>query len=102
LLAIRQLSWWSRKELHWYAHGSFISNVLGVSFVCSWSFTALQDTVGSPPLVDDVGWYEDACHGISLSWSLLPTCKLVFSNMMEIGIFLANKRWVASCFSSAP
>ena len=31
LLAIRQLSWWLKKESHWYSHGSFIFNDLGVS-----------------------------------------------------------------------
>ena len=40
LSVIRQPSWWSKKEPHWYLHESFISNDLGTSSCncgCSWS-----------------------------------------------------------------
>ena len=92
LLAIRQLSWWSRKELHWNLHESFISNGLGVSFVCSWSFTALRDTVGRP-LINNV------CHDVGASHHLGPYCrhvgwsfrrwwKQVYSVLYEVGCTL--------------
>ena len=96
LLAIRQLSWWSRKELHWNLHESFISNGLGVSFVCSWSFTALWDTVGRPLI-------ENVRHDVVASRHLGPYCRrasLSFEDD-ESRCTRANTRWVAPFFSLA-
>ena len=81
LLAIRQLSWWSRKELHWNLHENFIFNGLGVSFV----FMAVHSLTRHHRQTIDrecTPW----CGGISSSWSLLPTCELVFLKMMKAGV----------------
>ena len=72
LLALHQPPWWSSKELHWCLRESFISNDLGVSFVWPWSFTALQDTVGSEPFIDDVCWHENVRHDVVASHCLGP------------------------------
>ena len=47
LLAIRQPSWRSKNELHWYLHESFIFNDLEMSFVWPWSLLDLRDTIDS-------------------------------------------------------
>ena len=79
LLTIRQPSRWSRKELHWNLHESFISNVLGMSS-CARGYS--WDTVSWPLLIYDVCWYEEASRYLG------PCCR-------HAG------RCVASCFSSA-
>jgi hypothetical protein len=68
LSAIRQPYWWSRRELSWYSHGSFISNGLGMSFLQSWSFIALRDTIGRPLI-------ENVRHDVVASCHLGPCCR---------------------------
>jgi len=47
----------------WELHLQWLRGV----FVWPWSFMALRDTVGRPPLIDDVCWYEDARHDVVTS-----------------------------------
>ena len=93
LLAVRQPSWWSKKEPHWYSHRSFIFNDLEVFCV--------------PMVVHDSmrhSWQTtDACHDVVASHHLGPYCRHVswsFRGWWERYI-LAISRWIASCFSSA-
>ena len=46
-------------------------------------------------------WCMPCCNGILWSLSLLPTCKMVSSKMMKVGLRLANMRWIVPYFTSA-
>jgi len=96
--AIRQPSWWSKKEPHWYSHRSFIFNDLGNVFGRPWSFTALRDTVVHEPLIDDVCWHEDVRYVVVASHILVLIADMQISVFEDDGRshILANKRWVAS------
>ena len=101
LIAIHQLSWSSRMEPHWYLHESFITNDLGrhlaTVVVHGLSRHSRQSTIDWCLLPQGcMQW----CNGISSSLSFLPTCKMVSSKMMKACLRLANRRWVAPCFSS--
>jgi hypothetical protein len=75
LLAIRQPSWWSRKEPHWYSHGSFISDGLGMTS-CAHDFMRhyWQTTIN---------WWHLLIWGC-MSWHLIV---LVFAADMRIDVF---------------
>ena len=87
LLVIQQPSWWSKKEPHWYSHGSFIFNDLGVS-LCDHGCDLMRhhrQTIDQWCLLarECTPW----CGGIPSSWYLLSTCELVSLKMMKAGIF---------------
>jgi hypothetical protein len=89
LLAIHQLSWRSKNELHWCLHESFIFNDLEVSFVWPWLFRTYktQSTVNHWLMMSIAQECTPLYSGISLSWSLLLMCELVFLKTMEACIF---------------
>ena len=103
LLAIRQPSWWSRKDFHWCLYRSFVFNDLEMM-----SCSLVVHGVSRHHRQTTTDWWRlltrectPWCSGISSSWSLLLTCELVSSKMMEAGILRLIKGELHPCFSSS-
>jgi hypothetical protein len=71
LSMIRQPSWWSRKELHWWKlHLTWLRDVI----LQPWLFMVSQDIVSSPPMID-VCWHKDGCHDVVASSHPYSYCR---------------------------
>ena len=95
LLAIRQPSWWSKKEPHWYLHESFTSNGLGMTS-CAHDFMwhCRQTTTDWWCLLirGCMPWCSGICHPSPYcrhaSWSFQRWWKQTYFGQNKVGCIL--------------